>query len=353
MRICWFGIYNPEYPRNRILIRGLKNAGVEIVECREEWGCKMRYWNLYKKLKRLRNDYDAVYAAYPASTPALIAKLFSQKPVIVDAFYSMFDSAVNDRKEIKWYHPQALKLLFFDWLSVLMADLVITDTEEHKKYWSKWPLIGEGKINTVYLGVDGSTYKPVGASSENALFTLHFHGNYIPLHGVKKIAEAAEILRRDKTIHFRVIGSGGEQDRINNFIGSKNLDNFEQIDRMPASKLNEYLNKADVVLGIFGDTVKARRVIPNKVYEGMAVGKPVITMDSPAVREIFSEDDLCLVKNDAGSLAEAIKKLQKDSNLRDRIAAKGYNKVMRNYTPAPLGNKLKEIIAGILKNKNA
>ena len=53
------------------------------------------------------------------------------------------------------------------------------------------------------------------------------------------------------------------------------------------SRVNEYMAKADVVLGLFGDVDRAMRAIPNKVYEGLAARKAVMNMDSPTLREIF------------------------------------------------------------------
>ena len=33
MKVCHFGISNPDYPRNRIIVRGLRENGVGVVEC--------------------------------------------------------------------------------------------------------------------------------------------------------------------------------------------------------------------------------------------------------------------------------------------------------------------------------
>lgn len=351
MKICWFGIYTKDYPRNKILLDGLMLNGVEIVECNVGWRQKNRYLSLWEKLRKLKNDYDIIYCAYPATIPTMLAKFISNKPVVMDAFYSMFDAVVCDRKEIKWYHPRAIKLLLLDWLSIMAADYVITDTEEHKKYWSTWFFVKSKKIHPIYLGVDNSIYYPIVQDKKNDYFQLHFHGNYIPLHGVIKIAEAARILKIDSSIRFRLIGSGRDSEVVKNYIDKYNLTNIEQVGRITPNELNLFLNKADLVLGIFGDTLKARRVIPNKIYEGMAVKKPVITMDSPAVREVFSENELYLVKNDGESLANAIKTLQLDQQLMQKLAINGYNRVIKDFTPKPIGKDLVKIFEEIINKK--
>jgi glycosyltransferase involved in cell wall biosynthesis len=48
-----------------------------------------------------------------------------------------------------------------------------------------------------------------------------------------------------------------------------------------------YIHAADMCLGIFGESGKAGRVIPNKAYQVLSCGKPLITRDSEAIRELF------------------------------------------------------------------
>ena len=44
-----------------------------------------------------------------------------------------------------------------------------------------------------------------------------------------------------------------------------------------AAVMTSPLASADAILGIFGTSDKALRVIPNKVYQGLAVGRAVLT----------------------------------------------------------------------------
>src|ERR1035437_3917925 len=99
MKICWFGIYDASYSRDDILMSGLRFHGAEIVECHADWRDKNRYKILRKKLRSIKSECDVIYAAYPANIPAIVAKILTRKPVVMDALYPMYDAVVNDRKE--------------------------------------------------------------------------------------------------------------------------------------------------------------------------------------------------------------------------------------------------------------
>jgi glycosyltransferase involved in cell wall biosynthesis len=103
---------------------------------------------------------------------------------------------------------------------------------------------------------------------------------------------------------------------------------------------------ADIVLGIFGVTPKACMVIPNKVYQALAVGRAVITADTAAVRELFTngEDLLMVPPGDAAALARAIERLGSDPLLRRRIAARGGQRIREGYHPAAVAGRLGDIL---------
>ena len=116
-------------------------------------------------------------------------------------------------------------------------------------------------------------------------------------------------------------------------------------------KLPEHLSKADVCLGIFGNTEKAMRVIPNKVYDALAMEKPLITMNSPAAREILNDGENCVLVPMANpkALAEAILMLKDDKNLRDKIAEKGYKLFQEKLNPKAIGKELKAILTELIE----
>ncbi|MDF1497613.1 MAG: glycosyltransferase [Patescibacteria group bacterium] len=264
----------------------------------------------------------------------------------------MYDTAVIDRGLISKYNPKAWKLWILDWLSILLGDIIVTDTKNHADYWMSWPLISllkKNKIKPLYLGVNDRLIFPISNDvklKENKDFLVHFHGTYIPLQGVHVIIEAIKIAHsKISDIKWRLIGTGQTYSKITSLIQQYGLrDKIELIDRVPYEQLNILINDSTIVLGIFGETEKTNRVIPNKVYEGLAAKKIVITKDTPAIKEIFNNNELVCIANNPKDLADAIIKIYDNTAAYDAIKENGYQKIINNYTPGNIAENLLKML---------
>lgn len=347
MKICWFGIFDSTYARNRILISGLKkNTGVTVLECNTLGlrGLK-KYFSLIKKLRSLHNEYDVLFCAFPINYNVIIAKFFQNKKIVIDAFFPLYDAYVFDRKVFSARSPLALVYYCLDWINVKLADLVITDTAEHASYWKR--ICPKARVQVIPVGSHSEDFFPEDADDiQGKPFIVSFHGSYIPLQGVEVILRAAELLKDNRDINFRLIGPKKMIAELQPMVEQKTL-RVEMIQWLPVAELNTKLNEASVVLGIFGDTPKTDRVVPNKLFQGVAVRKPVITKDTSAVRGLFTEDELCLVKNTPEALAEAILYLYQHRITGQQLASRAYRKYQTEFTEDVIGKKLHHSIGSM------
>jgi len=90
----------------------------------------------------------------------------------------------------------------------------------------------------------------------------------------------------------------------------------------------------DVCLGVFGTSDKAARVVPNKVYDALAAGRPLVTADSAAARELLQDgrDALLVPAGDGAALAAALRRLL-DRDERSRLGAAALELYRRRCTP--------------------
>jgi glycosyltransferase involved in cell wall biosynthesis len=121
---------------------------------------------------------------------------------------------------------------------------------------------------------------------------------------------------------------------------------------VPIYDLPDVISKSDVCLGIFGQTPKAQRVIPLKVYQALAMRKPVITGDTPAARSLLKDGEsaiLCPVGNPR-ALADAILLLRNNPDLCERIAEKGFQVFRERATSELIGRELKAVFCELLRS---
>lgn len=327
MTICYFGIYNPEYGRNRVIIKGLKKNGVKIIECRSQGRGLIKYWNLLKKYVKIKEKYDLMVVGYPGYQAMILARFLTRKPIIFDVFTSIYEAMICDRKLVKANSLKALYFWSLDWLSCQLADKILLDTQEQIDYFVKTFYLKPEKFYRLFVGTDEDLVYPLPTlKKENENFLVHFHGNFIPLQGIEYIIRAAKTLELEK-IHFNIIGKGQEYEKIIKLAKELGISNISFIDPVPYDQLKEYMAVSDICLGIFGNTNKTQRVIPNKVFEAIACAKPVITAESPAMKELFIDQENIIMSKpaDADDLAEKILKLKLDQNLRLQIGQRAFN----------------------------
>jgi len=96
---------------------------------------------------------------------------------------------------------------------------------------------------------------------------------------------------------------------------------FEHVPWVDHTELGRELARAAIVLGIFGRSDKVGRVVPNKVYHAMSVGRSIITSDTPAIREVLEHERnaLFVPAGDAAALAAGMTRLAEDADLRRRL----------------------------------
>jgi glycosyltransferase involved in cell wall biosynthesis len=173
-----------------------------------------------------------------------------------------------------------------------------------------------------------------------------FVGTFIPLHGVHTIVDAATRLdRRGTDIRFRLIGRGQEFAAVAERVRRERLARVELLDGwIDGDAYDRELAEADVCLGIFGATDKAQRVIPSKVYDALAAGRPVITADTPAARELLTHgvDAWLCPPGDPDALAEAIDRVARDHALRARLADGARRTYEARCSPEAIGRDVVE-----------
>ena len=174
-------------------------------------------------------------------------------------------------------------------------------------------------VGVVWVGAQDDVFTPRSGTTPQPDLVL-FYGTFIPLHGLPTIIAAAKLLE-DTGIRFRIIGTGQEQAGVDRLMQELHPWNVELVESMPLGALPDEIAAATLCLGIFGTSDKARRVVPNKLYECVAVGRPVVTADTEGARSAFADDEVAFVPaGDPEALAKEITRLVADAPTRESMA---------------------------------
>lgn len=336
-------------------MKGFKENGFEVYQCRIDPKITkgmLKYWKLlleYQKLKK--NKFDVVIVGFPGHTVVWLAYFIWGRTFIFDAFLSLYDSNVEDRKKYSKYSLGAFRDFFLDWYSIRLAKWVLLDTYAHIDYFTEQFSANRKKcIRVLISAFDDVFFRREERLEKGQNFVVHFHGTFIPLQGIPYIIAAADILRNENII-FNIIGKGQEFENIKALVLDKKLEKTVIfLGQKPLNELPLYMANSDVCLGVFGNTNKTKRTISNKVFEAVASCKPIITAMTPGVLEVFKDDTMIFCKTaDPESLVEKIRWVKQNREAARLIAENAYNLFKQKLSPAVVVKELIETLG--LTNK--
>jgi glycosyltransferase involved in cell wall biosynthesis len=377
--VCYFGTYSAGegYPVNRILIDGLRRAGATVWECRaevtsDEGAAVVERWkSAHGQLAWLRlaarstaawcrlaarwmsgPPTDVVIVGYPGHLDVFLAKALTRRPVVLNALLSLHDTVVNDRGLIPARSLGARTLHALDRLACRAADLVFLDTQAHINHFCSAFRLSADRFHRVFVGSDRAT-KPSPTQALGAPCRILFVGTFIPLHGVVTILGAAKRLQEaDSPVAFRLIGWGQDFTEAAERVRREGLSHVELIGRwIGPEEYERELADADICLGIFGATAKAQRVIPSKVFDALAAGRPIVTADTPAARELLNhgEDAWLCPPADPDALADALRTLARNPALRARLAGGARRTFEARCSPDVIGREVRAALERLVR----
>ena len=328
MRVLYFGTYDRTYPRNAQVISCLRGAGVDVRELhRSVWERRhnlsigLRQLARIAKAERILRQgsdegVDALIVGYPGHLDLPAAKRVARgKPVVFNPLVSLHDTLVTDRGRFRRGGPSAAVLQHVDRRAFRRADLVVADTEEHACFFREEFGLATKRVAVCFVGAEDRLFRP-GRQPEAPFYAL-FIGKLIPLHGLETILAAAALAPE---IPFRIVGSG----QLQRLLESRPA-NVEWVPWVEYEQLPGELQRAGCALGVFGTGAKTARVIPNKAFQALACGRPLVTADTPAARELLTDggDALLVPAGDAPALARAVRSLADSPALAVRIGTAG------------------------------
>ncbi|HEX4834121.1 MAG TPA: glycosyltransferase [Trebonia sp.] len=375
MRITLFGTYDTSmHPRIATIAEGLAANGLAVAECNAPLGLTTadrvnmlakpwiggpalagrlasRWAALALRAARMPAP-DVVVVGYLGHFDVHLARLVFRVrgllrgrriPIVLDHLINASDTGKDRRLD---GGPRQVLLRMIDAGALGAADVIVVDTDEHL---ATLPERHRGRAVVVHVGAPAAWYEAgqsaAAPSPEEGPLRVVFYGLYTPLQGTPAIGAALGQLADGPAIDVTMIGRG--QDEAEAKAAAAANQSVRWLDWVPAAELPAVVAGHDVCLGIFGTGEKARRVVPNKVFQGAAAGCAIVTSDTAPQRRVFGDAAVLVPPGDPEALAAALRELAADRGRLAGLRAAASELAAKRFAPAEVVAPLVGRLAGL------
>jgi glycosyltransferase involved in cell wall biosynthesis len=209
------------------------------------------------------------------------------------------------------------------------------------------------KITLLPNGADPQMFDP--STSGNGIrqklnlddkFVIVYAGAIGPANDLDVLLDAAAELKADSRICFLIVGDGKERKRLQSYAEALKLDNVMFVGAQPKQEMPRYLASADACVAILQSIRMFRMTYPNKVFDYMAAGRPIILAIDGVIREVVEAAHAGVYAHpgDPKALAEAVRYLVEHREEREAMSRQGRFYVEKHFNRADHGKQFINLI---------
>lgn len=208
-------------------------------------------------------------------------------------------------------------------------------------------------VELVPNGADPAMFDPAGRG-EAFRREQHLNGQFIVLyagaHGLSNdldvVLDAANCLRDDAHISFLMVGDGKEKAHLQERAQALSLPNLRFLPPVAKNGMRQVMAAADACIAILKPIELYKTTYPNKVFDYMAAGRPVVLAIDGVIRAVVDEAQagLAVPPGDAPALAHAVRRLAADPLTARRMGVCGRDYIETHFNRERLAEQLNSIL---------
>lgn len=321
----------------RIPIRSRFGHGLANLPHLLRWQIGLLGW-----LTAHHDDYDVIHACdFDTILPALITKKLWGKVVV----YDIFDFYADHLRATPAFIKSLIRVV--DLKAINQADaLILADDSRWEQIRGAHPKRSAVIYNTPDESALGLQSIP-GSKSTSSLKLA-----YVGLLQIERgLIEMLDVLQRHQEWSLDIAGFGGDEVVLRD--KAQKMPNVRWHGRISYERALQLSNVADVLFAIYDPSIPNHRYSsPNKVFEAMMLGKPIIVAKDTNMDRIINASDCGVVipYGDRDMLEKALLKLQDDVELRQRLGENARKAYKTTYSWKKMAQRLLKLYDAVLKD---
>ncbi len=317
------------------------------------------FWTVWIVCKSIREKIDLlIVRELPLAFQAYLAAKILRVPILMD-MRENYPAAIQAWGKTKLWHYFLRNITFVKALERLVVprmDHIFVVVDQQKDRLVKLGIRAD-KV-TVNMNTPDASFLQTAAEllgmakPNNVIPVLTYIGAVTRHRGIDEILQALrKVLDCGCAVIFRIVGEGPHLDSIARQVKKLSLDDYVQIESYyPPDRVPEVVYECDIGIVNHLRSEHTETTIPNKLFEYMALGLPVIASDVGPIRIIVEKEEcgILVEPEDTNCLSEAIMKLCNSPELRKEMGKRGRTAVLDRYNWQQASREL----LGVISNYN-
>lgn len=236
------------------------------------------------------------------------------------------------------------------------SDHIVVVTPAFKEYLNKSWNVPLEKMSVVVNGVETERFRPQSSDPEirrqlgipDNQFVAAYVGTMGMAHGLETLLQVAALLQdRAPQITLLMVGDGGNRNDLLKIVAGRQLRNLVVAEPQPREKIPAIINSADVCLSLLKNQAVFKTVIPTKMLEYMACGRPVVLSVGGQAEQILREADagISVEAENPAAITDAILAMYSDPAARKRFGENGRKYVTTNMERSKTARDYLDVLA--------
>lgn len=222
------------------------------------------------------------------------------------------------------------------------CDRIVVVTEAFKENLTAGRGLPAEKIDVIENGVETELFSPEKDGTVlrqsyglDGRFVVSYIGTIGYAHGLDIVLQAARRLHALlPEALFLLIGEGAEKEKLEGLAQREGLRNIRFLSQQPRDRIPLFINASDVCLVLLRKAELFTTVLPSKMLEFMACGRPVVLGVDGQARKILDQAQagVCIEPGDPDALVQAVMDLHRDPALRCRLGENGRDFIVKHFS---------------------